>query len=149
MPKLIPIAQSRQAGSALVEMALIMPILALMVFSVIQYGWLMMSMNMLTSATSAGVQVFSSERGYSTPYSDTVSQIRAAAPTLSSSDLTVNILVDGVACATDDGCALAISAAQGKAATISLSYKYTPIITEVISMGLPSVLNVSMTGRIQ
>jgi len=68
MPKSICMAKSRQAGSALVEMALIMPILALMVFSVIQYGWLMMSMNMLTSATSAGVQVFSAERGYSTPY---------------------------------------------------------------------------------
>lgn len=153
MPKSIRIGQSKleraQEGSALVEMALIMPILALMVFSVIQYGWLMMSMNMLTSATSAGVQVLSSERGYSAPYTDTVNQIRAAAPTLSSTDLTVNILVDGGSCASDESCALAISAAQGKAATISLSYQYTPIITEVISMGLPSVLNVSMTGRIQ
>jgi Flp pilus assembly protein TadG len=142
-------ARQAQSGAALVEMALVTPILALMIFAVIQYGWLMMSMNMLTAATSAGVQVLSSERGFSTPHTDTLSQIRAFAPTLSSTDLTLNIQVDGVTCASNDTCALALSASQGKAATVSLSYAYTPIITEVIPMGLPSVLNVSMTGRIQ
>lgn len=137
------------AGSTLVELALILPILVLMILAAVQYGWLMMSMNMLTSATAAGVQVLSTERGFSTPHTDTLNQIYAAAPALSRTDMTVTLLIDSSVCTSDDSCALALSASQGKAATLSLSYQYTPIIAEVISMGLPSTLSVSMTGRIQ
>ena len=146
---LIRKAPQQQEGAALVEMALVLPVLAYMIFAIIQYGWLMMSMNMLTAAASSGAQVLASERGYNTPFTDTVSQIHAAAPALNVADITVTAYVDGLSCNSDASCAAAISAAQGKAATVTLSYKYTPIIADTMMIGLPSTLSVSMTGRIQ
>lgn len=138
-----------QKGTAVIEMALVLPVLLYMIFGIIQYGWLMMSMNMLTASAASGLQVLTSERGYSTPYTDTVSQIHAAAPTLNVVDITVTMYVDDLSCNTDASCAAAISNAQGKSAKVALSYKYTPIIPDGIMIGLPSVLSVSMTGRIQ
>lgn len=145
----LSIRSQRQKGVAILEMAFVLPVLAYMIFGVIQYGWLMMSMNMLTAAASSGVQVLASERGYSTPYTDTVNQVHSAAPALNANNITMTAYVDGLTCNSDASCASAISIAQGKAVTVSLSYQFTPIIADTLMIGLPSTLSVSMTGRIQ
>ena len=148
----IPLGYAKHAsekGGALIEFALVAPILFLLVMGLIQFSWLMMSLNILTTATSIGAQLLSAERGYGTPYTDTVSQVLASAATLTPANLTVTTLVDGIACQSDAACAAALSSGQGKSATVSVSYKFIPILSDLFGVVLPATLNSSMVGRVQ
>lgn len=48
--------RTRERGIALVEMALILPILVLLTFGVIEYGWMFMKAHQVTSAAREGAR---------------------------------------------------------------------------------------------
>ena len=57
--------RERQSGAAVVEFALVLPVLFLVLFGAVQFGWLMNNYLMLTNAASVGAHLLASERGYS------------------------------------------------------------------------------------
>lgn len=104
---------------------------------------------MLTAATSIGAQLLSSERGYSSPHTDTVNQVAASASALKVADLTITTLIDGIACNSDSECMTALSSGQGKTATVNVSYNFTPILGDIMGLVMPTKLNATMAGRVQ
>lgn len=138
-----------KSGSTIVEFSLIAPILIILLLGIIQYSWLLMSNLMIVNATSVGVRSFSAERGFSTPYSSTITQILEASPYIGITSNDITIKVDGTTCSSDSACATALSNAQGKSASVSLYYSYTPILLDFMSQLMPDAIRASAAARIQ
>ncbi len=49
--------KSRFTGAAIVEMAVVLPLLFLLVFGIIQYGWLFLKIQQMTNAARSGARV--------------------------------------------------------------------------------------------
>ena len=79
-----------ERGQALTEFALVLPILALLLFSVIQFGIVFNHYITLTDATRAGARKAAVSRRVGNPANACVSAVRAAATDLKASDLTVD-----------------------------------------------------------
>jgi Flp pilus assembly protein TadG len=148
--------RERQSGAALVEFALVLPVLFLVLFGAVQFGWLMNNYLMLTDAASVGARQLASERGYATPYSDTEAAVLAATSTLKNT-LTITIKVGGTTCTSDTACASALGTqtqppATGTQASVSLSYAfsapYQGALYSLKSM-MPSSLSATMSELVQ
>lgn len=98
-----------EKGTAAIEFALVAPVLLLMLLGAVQFGLFVGNYVMLTNAVNVGAMQFAISRSDTTPYSDTVSAIKAAAPTLTSANLTITLSVNGTACANDTACATALT----------------------------------------
>jgi Flp pilus assembly protein TadG len=148
--------RERQSGAAVVEFALVLPVLFLVLFGAVQFGWLMNNYLLLTDAASVGAHLLAAERGYATPYSDTEAAVLAATSTLKNT-LTITIKVGGTTCTSDTLCASAMGTqtqppATGTQASVSLSYAFTPpykgALYSLKSM-MPSSLTATMTELVQ
>jgi Flp pilus assembly protein TadG len=135
------------SGSALVEAAVVLPVFILILFAVMQSGFLFYSYIALTDATAAGVRQFSIERSFSTPWTDTVNQVKATALALTAADLTISMSVNGTACASDSACANLLSTAQGQEAQVATTYACN--FQLINSLPNPCPLRSTMTGRVQ
>jgi len=80
-----------ERGQALVEFALVLPVLMLVVLGILQFGTVYKNYIQLTNAADSGGRLFSIERGQSNPCTDIVSQVNAAAATLKSSNIVVTM----------------------------------------------------------
>jgi len=98
-------------GIAAIEFALIAPVLFFLLLGLVQFGLTLGNYVMLTNAVNVGAMQFAISRSDTTPYTDTVSAIKAAAPTLTPASLTITLSVNGTACATDSACSTALIAA--------------------------------------
>jgi Flp pilus assembly protein TadG len=98
-------------GVAAIEFALIAPAFLFLLLGIVQFGLTLGDYVMLTNAVSVGAMQFAISRSDTTPYTDTVNAIKAAAPTLTSGSLTITLSVNGTACATDSACSTALTAA--------------------------------------
>lgn len=98
-----------EKGVAAIEFALIAPVLLLIVLGGIQFALMLGNYVMLTNASSVGAMQFAISRSDTTPYTDAVNAIKAAAPALSTTNLTITLTVNGTACATDSACATALT----------------------------------------
>jgi len=150
------------AGTALIEFAIVLPLLLIVVFGVTQFGVLVNNYIMVTDAADAGAQRFSSSRAgpsaTSTPLTATVTQIYASASNLCGSAplpscasvLTINLSVNGTACSTDSACTTALSGAKGLPATVTVSYPCSlwPGIANLLSFG-SCALTSTLTARVQ
>jgi Flp pilus assembly protein TadG len=139
----------RQRGLESVELALIFPLVLLLVFSIIYFGWLLNNYLLLNAAALLGARQLASERGYSTPYTDTVYVIKGSVPTLlgfSTSNITLTAA--GVACTSDAACTGLGTAtsppASGSQAVVSLSYTFVPPM--LIGIEGFSNLSISLTA---
>ncbi|MGF6726260.1 Flp pilus assembly protein TadG [Paraburkholderia sp. GAS41] len=148
--------RERQSGAALVEFALVLPVLFLVLFGAVQFGWLINNYLMLTNAASVGTHLLASERGYSSPYSDTQAAVLAATSTLKNT-LAITVKVGGTTCTSDSACATALGTqtqppATGTQASVSLSYTFTPpykgALYSLKSM-MPSSLSATMSELVQ
>ena len=148
--------RERQSGAAVVEFALVLPVLFLVLFGAVQLSWLMNNYLMLTDAASVGAHLLASERGYTTPYSDTEAAVLAATSTLKNT-LSITIKVGGATCTSDSACASALGTqtqppATGTQASVSLSYAfsapYKGALYSLKSM-MPSSLSATMTEIVQ
>jgi Flp pilus assembly protein TadG len=98
-------------GIAAIEFALIAPVFLFLLLGLVQFGLALGNYVMLTNAVSVGAMQFAISRSDTTPYTDTVSAIKAAAPILTPANLTITLSVNGTACATDSACSTALTAA--------------------------------------
>jgi Flp pilus assembly protein TadG len=80
-----------EQGQTATEFALVLPVLALLLFGVIQFGILFNNYVTLTDAVRAGARKAAVSRQASDPPGDAEAAVRAAADTLDQSKLTVNV----------------------------------------------------------
>lgn len=81
-----------QQGQSLTEFALALPILALLLFAVIQFGIVFNNYVTLTDATRAGARKGAVGRQLSNPQGDTITAVRNSAQDLKQSNLNVTVI---------------------------------------------------------
>jgi Flp pilus assembly protein TadG len=80
-----------EAGQTMTEFAIVLPILALLLFGVIQFGILFNNYITLTDATRAGARKAAVSRHLDDPSGDAEAQVRSSASGLDQDDLDVTI----------------------------------------------------------
>jgi Flp pilus assembly protein TadG len=110
-----------QQGQALVEFALLAPLLLVIVYATAQFALLLNQYAMLVNAVSVGARQFSiSGIATTTPYTGTIGLMQSAASTLNSANLSIYTCVGANSCAsatatgactTDSACLSALQAA--------------------------------------
>lgn len=109
-----------EQGATAVEFALILPVLALLLFAIITFGTTLYNYEVLAGATGVGARQFAVSRGSDTPVTNTKAIIYASAPGIDSTKLALSFAVAGATCNTDAACAAALQ--NGVPATLSASY---------------------------
>jgi Flp pilus assembly protein TadG len=116
------VAARDQAGNAAVEFALVIPVLATILFTIISFGVAFNNYLALTNGTASSARQFSISRVSATPYTSARNRFFSSAPTLTPANITVTYRVAGTACSSDAGCQAALSAAAGLASEVSATY---------------------------
>jgi Flp pilus assembly protein TadG len=88
-------AGSPDEGSALVEMALMMPIMCLFLTGIFAFSVAYYQKLELANAVAAGGRFLSVDRGDTDPCATTATKIYATSPTLSSSKMTLTFVLNG------------------------------------------------------
>ena len=150
-------------GAALVEFALIAPMLLLIVLGTAQFGVTLGQYVMLTNAVGVGAMQFAISRGDTTPSSDAWNAITTAASTLTPANLKMTLTVNATACVTnasslsaaqaaDTTCMNALTNNVGKPAQVSATYTATfPCNLLTTWQGMASTCNLAsqVTERVQ
>lgn len=119
--------RSRSEGSALVEMAVVLPVMMLIITGLCFFGIAVDNYLILTHATDVGARYLAVGRGQLTdPCAQTVSVIQSAAPGLATSNLSYTFTIGssgnfGSSCNTTTDLAY-LSA--GATATVNVTYNY-------------------------
>ncbi len=139
-------------GQALLEFAMVLPLLALIVLGVVKFGALYTNYTQLIDTARSSARQFAIERGQADPCGDTVARLAAAAGSLATSDITADITVAGDSSVysyssgnVSGSCPTLVA---GGAATVHVSY---PCDLEIAGINfLPSChLSTSATERIE
>jgi Flp pilus assembly protein TadG len=154
-------------GAIAIEFALVVPALALLLLGTIQFGLLMRNYVVLTNAVNVGAMQFAISRSDTTPASDAWTAMTNAAPSLTTSSLTVTLSVGSpaTACLTnasslsnaaaaDSTCqtALANAAPSGgtlQPATVNATYPCGSQLTWYNFWSSTCVLTATMTEGVQ
>jgi Flp pilus assembly protein TadG len=89
-----PRGRRGEHGQALVEFALILPVLMLIVVGIIKGATLYNNYTQLTNAVDAGARAFSVERGQVAPCTDAATEVANAAGSLRLSSITISMSVN-------------------------------------------------------
>ncbi len=136
-------------GSALVEMAVILPVMMLLITGVCSLGIVLNNYLVLTSAVQSGAMQVALSAGQSNidPCNIAATQVVAAAPTLNPSNITYTFNFNGTAAGPFKGTAASTCSAdnqyltQGSAVSVNATYP-----TQMIIFGWrPSTLNLTTT----
>ena len=121
-----------ERGAAVAEFALVLPVLALLIFGIAKFGILFNNYIEMTDAVSSAERIFSTSRTVTTPYSSAVTVLAGTAAQLNAGSITVTASVNGTTCATsaangtttsgDGACSTALSAAAGKVSSMTATY---------------------------
>jgi Flp pilus assembly protein TadG len=122
-----------ERGAALVEFALVAPVLLLIMLGTAQFGITLNQYVMLTNAVGVGGMQFAISRSDTTPSSDAWRAITTAASTLTPANLPITLSVNGTACVTnattlaaataaDAACSTALTNGIGLPATVTATY---------------------------
>jgi Flp pilus assembly protein TadG len=123
-----------QSGAALVEFALLAPVLLLIMLGTAQFGLTLNQYVMLWNGAGAGAMQFAISGGASsTPSSNAWKAITGQAPTLTTTNLKMTLSVNGTACVTnassltaaaagDSACSTALQANAGTPAVVLATY---------------------------
>ena len=87
---------SDERGSALIEMALSVPIMLMLLTGLFSFGMTLCQKLQLAEALSSGGRVLAADRGDIDPCAVATSAIYAAAPSLKSSDVVLSYTIGGV-----------------------------------------------------
>jgi Flp pilus assembly protein TadG len=151
MTRFKPIARSKAVaedrGTAVVEFAIVAPVLVVILLGIFQFGINLNQYVMLTNATAAGARLFSISRSAPSPRSSSITLIEASAPTLKPASITFTFSVNGSPCSGDGSCITALAAAPGGTATAATSY---PCMIQVLWFLPPGcTLTAQSTERIE
>jgi Flp pilus assembly protein TadG len=152
-----------ERGTALVEFALVAPMLLLIVLGTVQFGLTLGQYVTLTNAVGVGAMQFAISRGDTTPSSDAWNAITTAASTLTAASIKMTLTVNATACVTnastlsaaqaaDTTCMNALTNNVGKPAQVSATYTATfPCNLLTIWQGMASTCNLAsqVTERVQ
>ncbi len=124
-----------ESGAALVEFALVAPLLILLMGGTIILTWAFINYATLSYAAGTGAQVITTERlnmtTPRTPYDDTVSAVKNAASILDQTALAKGIVVsiNNATCNTDSACQamLALVTNTTTPASVTVTYPCDPI----------------------
>jgi len=83
--------QRREEGQAVVEFAIVLPVLAVLLLGILQFGVTFNHYLSLTDAVRAGARVAAVSRHVNNPDSAAEQRVRDAAPNLKQSDLDVDV----------------------------------------------------------
>jgi len=147
----------KQKGIAAVEFAVVAPVLLAIVLGLAQFGWLLGNYVMVANAASAGARYFAAQRGSTTPYSGTQTQVQTAGSTLTTGNLSITATVNGANCTSDTACAADLtSAASGSAvatAAVTVTYSnFSPLFKGALAglyTMMPTALNATAVERVQ
>lgn len=134
-------------GSVLLEATFVMPILAVFLAGITEWGLAFYQYNQLSTATGSAVRQLIVSRGYDTPYTDVLSQYSQWAGQLKVKGSNLTITINGTTCTDNATCKTALNGALGKSATISVNYacnlQFTPAVAS------PCPLQLAMTGLVE
>lgn len=131
-------------GLAVLEFAVVAPVLFMLLFGTIQVGITYNNYLLLTNAVITGARTLSVSRGAATPFTSTTNAIKNSAPTLTVAQLSANIttMVNGAACASDTACTSALNTATGQTALVTATYP-----CDLTIMGVNYVPGCTLTSR--
>ncbi len=107
-------------GVSAIEFAIISPVLLTILLGIFQFGSAMNDYLVLTNAAAKGALTIALGRGTAAPYTTTISAITAAAPNLTSANITTTVTINGTACSTDAACTTTLVA--GVSAVVKTTY---------------------------
>jgi Flp pilus assembly protein TadG len=111
------------AAAAAVEFALVMPLLLLVLIGMVVFGLTFNNYTLLTDAVRAGARQFATSRNQtSTPLTATETRVQNSAPSLTQTDLTIALSVNGARCTSDAACQAALANGQGLPAQVMATY---------------------------
>ena len=125
--RFIDLARQR-SGSAVIEFALLAPVLLLLMLGTFQFGLVLINYMTLTNATQTAARQFAVSRGSTTSWSNAKSQLYGAAPNLVQADVTITFSVNGGACTSDATCKTGLDAGQGTSAVLTATYPCSLIV---------------------
>ena len=94
----------------------------------------------LINAGYQGTTVLAFARGDATPYTNMISAMTGAAPSLVAKSITATVIVGGTKCTDDDSCKVLL--VQGAKAQVTVSYP-----CDLMVLGVDYMKNCSMTGK--
>jgi len=109
-------------GSAVIEFALLAPVLFMLLIGMFQFGILINNYIQLTEAVRVGGRTLAISRGSTTPVTTTKNAVYNSAPGLAQGSLTFTMTVNGTSCAVDAACKTTFDGAQGTQASITVAY---------------------------
>lgn len=84
-----------EEGSALVETALVLPIICLLMTGIFSFSIALYQKLELAQAVASGARFISTDRGDTDPCASTVAKIRSAAPTLTAASINATFVLNG------------------------------------------------------
>jgi Flp pilus assembly protein TadG len=130
---------SGEQGSALIEIALVLPILMALITGLCAFGVAFNNQLTLTQAVGAGGQYLQTIRTVSPangdPCASALTAIENAAPSLKASSINVTVTINGTAVETGSSCtagATAFAGSQGEPVTVAATY---PCVLPIMPMG--------------
>lgn len=146
-----------QKGIAAVEFSIVAPLLILLLFCLAEFGWLLVNSVMVMNVASSGARFFASQRGTTTPYTDTKTQIQQSAAYLTVANLSYSTSVGNTPCSADATCAVGLNNAvlNGAVTDASVTVTYSPYKPLLVGSFpgitnlLPSSLSFTVVERTQ
>jgi Flp pilus assembly protein TadG len=93
--RMIGFLKFRETGSAMVEMALVLPVILCLLTGIFSVSMALYQKLQLAEAMSSAGRVLAADRGATDPCADTVTALDAASPGLASSSVGIKITIDG------------------------------------------------------
>ncbi len=142
----VRIGAGRERGSALIEAAIVLPIIVMLVFGVVDFGFMINRSTLISNAAREGAR----EGTFGGDAAAIEARVREAASTLDQADLTVTVTCtkeDGSAC---PGVSYDAEWEAGGSVIVTVAYTYNFITPIVGSLGIGSTqLTSDITMRIE
>jgi Flp pilus assembly protein TadG len=123
-----------ESGAALVEFALVAPLLILLMAGTVIFTWAFINYATLSYAAGTGAQVITTERlnitsTNWTPYADTVNAVKSASSILDPTALGIVVTVNSVQCSSEATCQSKLTAVTNTTtqASVQVTYPCDPI----------------------
>lgn len=129
-----------RGGTAALEFAIAAPALLLISVGMLKFGIALSHYLALTNAGYQGATVLAFSRGNAAPYTNTISAITGAAPSLVAKSITTTVVVGGTKCADDSTCKVLL--VQGANAKVSVTYP-----CDLMVLGVDLMKSCTLTGN--
>ncbi len=108
-----------EKGASAIEVALVLPLLLLVLFSIIKFGLVFNNYIQLTDGARAGARAFATSRSSPTPYTYATTSFYNSTPNLAKGSVTLTLMVNGADCSADAACQQQLSTAAGDPASLA------------------------------